>query len=128
MSFQLVALPCPGIAQLLAVVVPSVAQKEAVLGILVQWKGSFAEEVDENVSGSSTALLEYVHPVQQACIAVPLQQQWSGTVLGSLFYGLSNCSVNISPQKFVVNLNPPSVPYAPDVDSLWDGIELKDLM
>ena len=36
--------------------------------------------------------------------------------------------MNISPQNFVVNVNPPSVPYAPDVDSLLDGIELKDLM
>ena len=65
--------------------------------------------------------------MQQVRIAAPLQQQWSGTVLGSLFSGLSNCSVNISPQNFVVNVNPPSVPYAPDVDNLSDGIELKDL-
>ena len=50
-------------------------------------------------------------------------------MLGSLFSGLNNCSVNISPQNFVVNVNPlPSVPYAPDVESLLDGIELKDLM
>ena len=48
-------------------------------------------------------------------IAVPLQQQWSGTVLGSLFSGLSNCSVNISPQNFVVNVNPPAVPYASEM-------------
>ena len=68
--------------------------------------------------------------MQQARIAAPLHLQWSGTVLGSLFSGLSNCSVNtcISPQNFVVNVNPPSVPYVPDVDSLLDGIELKDLM
>ena len=55
------------------------------------------------------------HPVQQVRIAAPLQQQWSGTVLGSLFSGLSNCSVNILPQNFLVNVKPPSVPYAPDV-------------
>ena len=62
MSFQHVAVPCPGIAQLLAVAVPSVAQKAAVSGIFVQWKRSFVEEVDnENASGSFTALLEYVH-------------------------------------------------------------------
>ena len=47
-------------------------------------------------------------------------------MLGSLFSGLNNC-VNISPQNFVVNVNPPSVPCAPDVESLLDGIELKDL-
>ena len=52
------------------------------------------------------------------------QQQWSGTVLGSLFSGLSNCSVNTSPQNFVVNVNPPSVPYAPGVDSCLDGIDV----
>ena len=46
MSFKLVAVPCPGIAQLLAVAVPSVAQKAAVSGILVQWKRLFVEEVD----------------------------------------------------------------------------------
>ena len=62
MSVQVVAVPCPGIAQLLTVTVPSVAQKAAVSGILVQWKRSFVEEVDnENASGSFTALLEYVH-------------------------------------------------------------------
>ena len=49
------------------------------------------------------------HPVQQVRIAAPLQQQWSGTVLGSLFSGLSNCSVNILPQNFLVNMKPPSV-------------------
>ena len=110
---------------------PSVAQKEAVSGILVQGKRSFAEEVDkENASGSCSIALVYKsgYPVQQTRIAAPLQQQWSGTVFGSLFSGLSNCSVNISPQNFVVNVNPPSVPYAPDVDSLLDGIELEDLM
>ena len=74
------------------------AQKEAVLGTLVQGKRSFAEEVgEENASGSCS--FAQVHksgyPVQQACIATPLQQQWSGTVIGSLFSGLSNCSVNI---------------------------------
>ena len=45
------------------------------------------------------------YPVQQVCIAAPLQQQWSSIVLGSLFSDLSNCSVNISPQNFVVNVN-----------------------
>ena len=115
------------------------AQKEAVSGILVQGKRSFAEEVDKKNAGypglrtcSCSIAHEQVrkpgYPVQQACIAAPLQQQWSGTVLGSLFSGLNNCSMNISPQNFVVNVNPPSVPYAPDVESLLDGIELKDLM
>ena len=55
------------------------------------------------------------HPVQQVRIAAPLQQLWSGTVLWSLFSGLSNCSVNLLPQNFLVNVNPPSVPYAQDV-------------
>ena len=32
------------------------------------------------------------------------------------------------PYTLEVNVNQPSVPYAPDVDSLLDGIELKDLM
>ena len=36
------------------------------------------------------------------------------------------CIVNMSPHENFVN--PPSVPYAPDVDSLLNGIELKDLM
>ena len=60
------------------------------------------------------------YPVQQVHKAVPLQQQWSGMVhvLGSLFSGLSNCSMNTSPQNFVVNVNPPPVPYASDVVSL----------
>ena len=31
---------------------------------------------------------------------------------------------NISPQNFVVNVNPPSAPYAPDVDSRLDGIDV----
>ena len=88
---------------------PSVAQKEAVLGILVQGKRSFAEEVDKENAGGSCSIAQVRkpgYPVQKACIAAPLQQQWSGTVLGSLFSGLNNCSVNISPQNFVVNVNP----------------------
>ena len=112
---------------------PSAAQKEAVSGILVQEKRSFAEEVDKEKASGSCSIAQVRtsgYPVQQARIAAPLHLQWSGTVLGSLFSGLSNCSVNtcISPQNFVVNVNPPSVPYVPDVDSLLDGIELKDLM
>ena len=117
MSFQLVAVPCPGIAQLLAVAVPSVAQKAAVSGILVQWKRSFVEEVDnENASGSFTALLEYVHLdiLYSRCIKLYLCNS-SGVVLYMclglcLFSGLSYCSVNTSPQNFVVNVNPPPVP------------------
>ena len=59
------------------------------------------------------------YPVQQVHIAAPLQQQWSGTVLGSLFSGLSNCSMNISPQNFVVNVNSPSVSYAQMLITFW---------
>ena len=32
------------------------------------------------------------------------------------------CIVNMSPQNIVVNVNPPSEPYAPDVDSLLDAL------
>ena len=59
------------------------------------------------------------YPVQQVHKAVPLQQQWSGTVLGSLFSGLSNCSVNISPQNFVVNVNPPPCTLCIRDDLIW---------
>ena len=89
------------------------AQKEAVSGILVQGKRSFAKEVNKENAGGSCSIAQVCkpgYPVQQACIAAPLQQQWSGTVLESLFSGLNNCSVNISPQNFVVNVNRPSVP------------------
>ena len=65
--------------------------------------------------------------MQQALAVDPTQQQWNGAMLGSLFSGLSNCTVNISPQNFVVNVNPPSTPYIPEVDGLLDGIELDDL-
>ena len=60
-------------------------------------------------------LVVHVALPARICKSAPLQQQWSGTVLGSLFSGLSNCSVNILPQNFLVNVKPPSVPYAPDV-------------
>ena len=88
---------------------------------LCKGRGPFAEEVDKEIAGGSCSIAQVRipgYPVQQACIAAPLQQ-WSGTVLGSLFSGLNNCSVNISPQNFVVNVNPPSVPFAPDVESFW---------
>ena len=42
--------------------------------------------------------------------------------LGLFSLALSNCSVNILPQNFLVNMNPPSVPYAPDVGGFLDGI------
>ena len=78
-------------------------QKEAVLGIVVQGKRLFAEEVDrENNSGSCSIAGVCKSGYVQACTTAPLQQQWSGTVLGSLFSGLSNCSVNISSQNFVM--------------------------
>ena len=68
-----------------------------------------------------------VYPVQQARVLTPTQQQCCGTMLGSLFSGLSNCTVNISPQNFIVNVNPPSAAHA-SVDGLLGGIELEDLM
>ena len=108
---------------------PSLAQKKAVLGILVQGKKSFADEMDEeNAGGSSSVALEQkpVYPVQQAHVLAPTQQQCCGTMLGSLFSGLSNCTVNISPQNFIVNVNPPAAHAS--VDGLLDGIELEDLM
>ena len=49
-------------------------------------------------------------------------------MLGSLFSGLNNCTVNISLQNFIVNVNPPIAPCATEVDGLLDGIELEDLM
>lgn len=106
----------------------SLAQKEAVSGILVQGKRSFAEEVDKENAGSVARVQKAGNPVQQARALASTQQQWSGTMLGSLFSGLSNCTVNISPQNFVVNVNTPSTaPHAPEVDGLLDGIELDDL-
>ena len=106
---------------------PSLALKKALSGILVQGEKSFADEMDkENTGGSSSVALvqKPVYPVQQARVLVPTQQQCCGTMLGSLFSGLSNCTVNISPQNFV---NPPSAAHA-SVDGLLDGIELEDLM
>lgn len=62
----------------------------------------------------------------QVCVLAPTQHECFGTTLGSLFSGLSNCTVNISPQNFVVNMNPPSAAHA-SLD-LLDGIELENLM
>ena len=79
----------------------------------------------ENAGGSSSVALvqKPVYPVQQARVLAPTQQQCCGT----MFSGLSSCTVNISPQNFIVNVNPPSAAHA-SVDGLLDGIELEDLM
>ena len=78
-------------------------QKEAVLGTVVQGKRLLAEEVDrENNSGSCSIAGVCKSGYVQVCTAAPLQQHWSGTVLGSLFSGLSNCSMNISSQNLVM--------------------------
>ena len=67
-------------------------------------------------------------PVVQKTSELATQQQWSGFMLGSLFSGLNNCTVNISLQNFIVNVNPPMAPCATEVNNLLDGIELEDLM
>ena len=90
----------------------------------MQGKKSFADEMDkENTGGSSSVALvqKPVYPVQQARVLAPTQQQCCGTMLGSLISGLSNCTVNISPQNFIVYVNPPSAAHA-SVDGLFDGI------
>ena len=54
---------------------PSVAQKEAVSGILAQGKRSFAEEVDKEKASGSCSIAQVRtsgYPVQQARIAAPL--------------------------------------------------------
>ena len=109
---------------------PSLAQKEAVSGILVQGNNSFAKEMQKIDAGGScsTSSAHQCPPAVQKTSALTSQQQWSGPMLGSLFSGLSNCTVNISPQNFIVNVNPPLVPCATEVDGLLDGIELKDLL
>ena len=70
----------------------------------MQGKKSFADEMDkENAGGSSSVAVALVqkpvYPVQQARVLTPTQQQCCGTMLESLFSGLSNCTVNISPYR-----------------------------
>ena len=43
------------------------------------------------------------------------------SVFGSVFSGLNNCNVTVTPQNFNVNL------YQAPFENLLDGIELKDL-
>ena len=83
---------------------------------------------DDAVSCSVAAGGKTRLPVHQVSAADATQQQWRGAALGSLFSGLTNCTVNISPQNFVVNVNPPSTSCTTEIEGLLDDIELGDLL
>ncbi len=103
---------------------PSLAQKQAVSRILVDGKKSFADEMEKENTGCCSAPRVQVprYPVLQPVVPAQLP-----SMLGSLFSGFSNCSVNMSPQNFVVNVHPSPAPCEPKLDGLLDGINLEDL-
>ena len=96
----------------------------------------------------SNALHLYEHPTEQQKKQVsaqgeelgkknvsaqtnPIQQKirHGASMCNSLFSGLSNCNVTISPQNFTVNISPTATTQSPeyDVKHLLGGIELEDL-
>ena len=112
---------------------PSVAQKAAVSGILVQGRKSFVDEVDkENSATADTTPMLPPLPTPPtsatSSFILPPCATSGSNVACSLFSGLNNCTLNISPQNFIVNVSPPAVSHAQSVDGLLQGIQLEDLL
>ncbi len=102
---------------------PSMAQREAVSGILVQGKKSFAQEVEKGGERSSDAQVQQPkNPVMQP---IPPRPGQLPDMVRCLFSSMNNCSL----QNFVVNINTPATERMADAsDGLFDGITLEDLL
>ena len=86
---------------------PSVQQKQAVSRVLVQGRQSFEQRTKHS---------ESLHTA-------------SSSVIGSLFSGLTNCTVTISPQNFIVNATPmpaQSTEVAIDTTELLRGLDVNE--
>ena len=92
---------------------PSLTQKEAVSNILVQGKRSFSEEVAKLDDASLCSVFRLM---QQTSVVDPTHQQWSGgALLGSLFSGLTNRTINTATHNFGINKN---LPCPQEIDGL----------
>ena len=116
---------------------PTLQQKQEVSKILVQGKQSFDGKENEPTS-------EAIHSnTPSLCNAASVGSlptaRTSGASLGSLFSGLGNCNITISPQNFTVNVGSTSHDASSlssrsvgagadqlDINSLMQGFDLKE--
>ena len=62
-----------------------------------------------------------------SCVLPPLATSGSNAAC-SLFSGLNNCTLNVSPQNFIVNIGSPPDRHAQSVPNLLQDIDLEDLL
>ena len=114
---------------------PTLQQKQEVSKILVQGKQSF--EWKEN-RPTSQPMRSSLCNSGASVGSLPSTSRTSGAILGSLFSGLANCNITISPQTFTVNVGSASRDTSIasqcvaetdiDIHSLMQGFDLEEFL
>ena len=94
---------------------PTVQQQQAVSRVLSTPSSSYTTEMEKTSIGEQSMSVNVMRK-QSVTRQQSIQSQTSAApdVIGAMFNGLTNCSVNITPQNFVVNIQQPSQVPKPD--------------
>ena len=96
---------------------PTVLQKQELSKVLVEGKENF------DISNVSREASVYKAPTNPAANSV---QQCPSNTLGSIFSGLNNCNITISPQNFIVQVGPSQAQSNRDFSYLFSGVNMEE--
>ena len=120
---------------------PNLQQKKEVSRVLMQGKSSFDGKENQPVAMATTSVPTAQQIRGPTFPTLPTSQPLPSAFLGSLFSGVGNCNITISPQNFTVNVGSAnhdsslastssrsigSVSDHLDLDSLMHGFDLDE--